>query len=212
MKCYNIFIQWLILFYLLVLFMLNKLLSKSLLLALLYLPLGVAAEPEQNAGNYQQIEWIALMPEEDLEVLLNPPEYLSTVEDGSTEDSLEAFSQQAKNNQELERYQQALQSTQVMGEWDKKSVRIPGFVVPLQTNEQQLVTEFFIVPYFGACLHMPPPPPNQIIYAKMEQGVEVASLYDPFWFAGKLTIETHQNPMGTAAYRLWIDKVDIYEE
>ncbi len=49
-------------------------------------------------------------------------------------------------------------------------VKIPGFVVPLVVNDNGVVSEFFLVPYFGACIHVPPPPPNQIVYVKLAGG------------------------------------------
>ena len=51
-----------------------------------------------------------------------------------------------------------------------EDVRIPGFIVPLEYKESEIVTRFLLVPYFGACIHEPPPPPNQTIYAVYEPG------------------------------------------
>ena len=150
------------------------------------------------------------MPQDDLDALMNPPEFLSDIADGSQQDTIESLSNMAtKNKQEL-RYQQALNSTKVVKTYENKPIRLPGFVVPLQSDEQQRVTEFFIVPYFGACLHMPPPPPNQIVYAKLEKGIDVENLYDAFWFEGVLKIETMQNELGTSTYRLQLDQVIPY--
>ena len=66
----------------------------------------------------------------------------------------------------------AMTSTKTVAELDGLAVRIPGFIVPLDMDEEQRVTELFLVPYYGACLHMPPPPPNQMIYAKLERGIK----------------------------------------
>jgi hypothetical protein len=84
--------------------------------------------------------------------------------------------------------------------------------VPLQSDDSQRITEFFIVPYFGACLHMPPPPPNQIIHSNALQGIQLDSLYDPFWFEGTLVIDTEENSLGTSAYRLELNKAYPFEE
>ncbi|WOI37795.1 DUF3299 domain-containing protein [Alteromonas sp. CI.11.F.A3] len=176
---------------------------------MLFYPTTYAEDIE--APGYQEIEWTQLMPEEDLAALLNPPDYLAGIEDGSQEDSVEAFGNQEFDNEATNRFQQALTSTQVVKTFENKPIRIPGFIVPLESSESQMVTEFFIVPYFGACIHMPPPPPNQIIYVSIEQGVELESLYDPFWFEGTLAIDTTENAMGTAAYRLEHVNVQPYE-
>lgn len=161
---------------------------------------------------YQLIEWIQLMPEDDLQALLNPPEYLADVVDGSPEDSVEAFSDSEIVDEQSQRFQQALTSTRVIQAFKDQHVKIPGFIVPLNSDEQQRAIEFFIVPYFGACLHMPPPPPNQIIYATLDEGVTVPSLYNPFWFEGTMAIETVENDLGKSAYRLILDRVYPYEE
>ncbi|WP_156501770.1 DUF3299 domain-containing protein [Alteromonas stellipolaris] len=176
---------------------------------MLFYPTTYAEDIE--APDYQEVEWTQLMPEEDLAALLNPPDYLAGIEDGSQEDSVEAFGNQEFDNETTNRFQQALTSTQVVKTFENKPIRIPGFIVPLESNESKMVTEFFIVPYFGACIHMPPPPPNQIIYVSVEEGVELESLYDPFWFEGTLAIDTTENAMGTAAYRLEHVNVQPYE-
>ncbi|MDP2595644.1 DUF3299 domain-containing protein [Alteromonas stellipolaris] len=176
---------------------------------MLFYPTTYAEDIE--APDYQEVEWTQLMPEEDLAALLNPPDYLAGIEDGSQEDSVEAFGNQEFDDETTNRFQQALTSTQVVKTFENKPIRIPGFIVPLESSESKMVTEFFIVPYFGACIHMPPPPPNQIIYVSVEEGVELESLYDPFWFEGTLAIDTTENAMGTAAYRLEHVNVQPYE-
>jgi hypothetical protein len=176
---------------------------------MLFYPTTYAEDIE--APDYQEVEWTQLMPEEDLAALLNPPDYLAGIEDGSQEDSVEAFGNQEFDNETTNRFQQALTSTQVVKTFENKPIRIPGFIVPLESSESKMVTEFFIVPYFGACIHMPPPPPNQIIYVSVEEGVELESLYDPFWFEGTWAIDTTENAMGTAAYRLEHVNVQPYE-
>jgi hypothetical protein len=169
----------------------------------------MAAPPQ--AQKYQALEWIALMPQEDLDALMNPPEFLSDIQDGSQQDSLDNFATISPEDQKTQRYQQALHSTQVIKTYDNKAIRLPGFIVPLQSNEKQEVTEFFIVPYFGACLHMPPPPPNQIIYAVLEKGLKLDNLYDAFWFEGVLSTELIENELGASAYRLRLDHITPYE-
>jgi hypothetical protein len=169
--------------------------------------------PAQGANEkiYEEIEWIQLMPEDDLEALLNPPDFLADIQDGSELDSVDALSNMTTDNEIALRFEQALTSTRVIDSFSQKSVRIPGFMVPLTSDEQQRVTEFFIVPYFGACLHMPPPPPNQIIFGKVKQGFELSKLDMPFWFEGRINIETISNTTGTAAYGMILDNIREYE-
>lgn len=162
-------------------------------------------------ANYQQVEWTQLMPQDDLAALLNPPEYLAEIADGSQQDTIDGFKAQDFDNETTKRFQQALTSTRVVKTFENQAIRIPGFIVPLEGSEGQKVNEFFIVPYFGACIHMPPPPPNQIIFVKLDQGIQLDSLYDPFWFEGTLAIDTTESAMGTSAYRLEQVNVRPYE-
>ena len=57
---------------------------------------------------------------------------------------------------------------------DGQSVSLPGFVVPLE-GDSELITEFLLVPYFGACIHVPPPPPNQLVHVTIKGGVPIDS-------------------------------------
>ena len=94
---------------------------------------------------------------------------------------------------------------------DNKEIRIPGFIVPVDFENRQVVTRFLLVPYFGACIHEPAPPPNQTIYAEFEPGYKLESLWDPFWIEGKLsTIRVEEN-LATASYTLRADKIEPFE-
>lgn len=81
-------------------------------------------------------------------------------------------------------------------------VRIPGFIVPLELDEQGLVTEFFLVPWFGACIHVPPPPANQMVYVRMAKGIRLDSMYSAYWITGKMTTDSRRTSLGAAAYTL----------
>ena len=174
----------------------------------------VASAPavSADAQSYEEIDWTELMPAEDLSALLNRPAFLDDIADGSAQDSLDSFQQRQLEDEQAQQYQAALSSTRVIQEFDGKAIRIPGFIVPLEQNEDKEVTRFFIVPYFGACLHMPPPPPNQILYVESEQGITLENLYDPYWFEGIVSIEQKVDAMGTSAYSLSLDNYALYEE
>lgn len=80
-------------------------------------------------------------------------------------------------------------------------VKIPGFVVPLEGNDE-LTTEFLLVPYFGACIHVPPPPSNQIVHVKFAQGVAIDNIYDPIWVVGTLSTKGWVGDMASVGYTL----------
>ncbi len=94
---------------------------------------------------------------------------------------------------------------------DGNNVRLPGFIVPLEVSKDGKVTEFFLVPYVGACIHVPPPPPNQLIYVRAEKGLALESIWEAYWVTGKLSISNRSTRLGAAAYQLAADKVEIYK-
>jgi uncharacterized protein len=67
------------------------------------------------------------------------------------------------------------------------NIKIPGFIIPLEDN-QDFVDEFLFVPSPMACIHVPPPPPNQIIHVKMASGKKAKMSYGPVWLVGKFVI------------------------
>jgi hypothetical protein len=166
----------------------------------------------ENDENFQTIEWVALIPEDDLDALLNPPDFLKDIADGSDQDSVDLLQKNTQLDAKGKRFQKALVSTNVVNEYDGKSIRIPGFIVPLESAGERIVTEFFVVPYFGACLHMPPPPPNQIIHVVVNEGIELENLYDPFWFEGRLALKTIETETGVSAYAMILHQVIPYQE
>ena len=69
-----------------------------------------------------------------------------------------------------------------------ETVRIPGYVVPLEFADQKAV-EFLLVPTAGACIHTPPPPANQLVHVRYPRGVEIKGLYDPVWVKGRIEVQ-----------------------
>jgi hypothetical protein len=188
----------------------------------LSLLLGVVWSAQLSAKEFDAIEWVDLIPHADLEALLNPPKIISEIPDGSPEDIFgnsladaveKAIGQaQIPTSPEDQAYYNALESTNIKPEFNNRDIRIPGFIVPLEYGDDQLITEFFLVPYFGACIHVPPPPPNQIIYVKYPKGLLIDALYDPFWIEGKLTTEIIANDLATSAYSLSAANIEPYKE
>jgi len=67
------------------------------------------------------------------------------------------------------------------------------------------------VPYYGACIHLPPPPPNQLILGKSSDGVMLETIYDPFWIEGTLLTEVNKNDVATSAYRMTVEQIIPYK-
>jgi hypothetical protein len=153
-----------------------------------------------------------MIPEMDLEALRNPPQSLIDIEDGSEEDQLDQRLGNANVAPAESAFQQALVSTNTVDTLQGKAIKIPGFIVPLEFSDDQTITEFFLVPYFGACIHLPPPPPNQIIYISHPEGIQVEALYDPFWVYGVLDAGITENSTATSAYRISMHHFEAYYE
>lgn len=170
------------------------------------------AESSSSKTLYQTLEWSSLMPKKDLQALLNPPNYITEVEDGSLADSISTQVQNSLLAANDDAYQRALNSTEVIAAMDGKAIRIPGFIVPLSFAQKQVVTQFFLVPYFGACLHFPPPPPNQMIYVEYPSGYHLESLYDPVWLSGHLKVALTEHEMATAAYTMSVNEIELYTQ
>ena len=185
---------------------------KARYLASLLLLLLSLSTLSARAENPRTLHWDELLPAADLEALINPPEYLNEIDDGSLEDIITNGLEQALSLAADDAYQQALVSTSVIPEMDGQHVRVPGFIVPLTYDNEQRVTTFFLVPYFGACIHVPPPPPNQIIYGQCEKGSAVADIYDAYWVTGTLHTTMTENDTATSAYSLTVTDVRLYEE
>jgi hypothetical protein len=91
------------------------------------------------------------------------------------------------------------------------TVRLPGFIVPLDDAKSGAVSEFLLVPYFGSCIHVPPPPPNQIVYVHTGKRSGIESIYDAYWITGKLHLVSKSTRLGATAYELSAEKIEVYK-
>lgn len=144
----------------------------------------------------RNLDWVELIPEDERETFdaAPPPpphDYLSGESGGFAAMQVMNF----RVNDKLEGQQ----------------VRMPGFIVPLELDAKGLVTEFFLVPYFGACIHVPPPPPNQLVYVIMDKGISLDSMYSAYWITGKMSTKTRNTALGAAAYTLAGTRAEEYK-
>ncbi len=99
----------------------------------------------------------------------------------------------------------------VTTEYDGKQVRLPGFMVPLD-YEGYGVTAFLLVPYVGACIHVPPPPPNQIVYVTAREPYEVTGYFAPVWVRGTISTTALSTDLASIGYSMDADRIEPYEE
>jgi hypothetical protein len=99
----------------------------------------------------------------------------------------------------------------VVHDYDGKNIKLPGFVVPLETDAKT-IQEFLLVPYYGACIHTPPPPANQTVYVVMDEGHPYqGQLFDTVWVTGTLSVDKRSSELGDAGYRIEARVVEPYE-
>jgi hypothetical protein len=98
----------------------------------------------------------------------------------------------------------------VVTEMNGQLVKLPGYLVPI-TLEGEKLHEFLMVPYFGACIHVPPPPPNQVVFVRLETPVKVDDPYGPHWVTGVLSASTSSTELADAAYTLTGTLVEVFD-
>ena len=110
--------------------------------------------------------------------------------------------------------------TAVVKDLNGKKVRLPGYMLPLEMSGSK-VSEFLLVPYIGACIHVPPPPPNQIVLVKTaaKKSYNTNQLYDPVWVTGVISAQSTVKDLylvdGSAGvdigYAMQANRIEPYE-
>lgn len=150
------------------------------------------------AAPIHELTWEALIPPDapKLEPQMTPLHDLSKLDSGI--ESAPAVQQQAPH-------------APVVQALDGQQVKIPGYIVPLEVNEAGRTIDFLLVPYYGACIHVPPPPSNQIVHVTSELGIKVDELYQPYWIEGPLQVKASASELADAGYQLSAQKIYVYE-
>ncbi len=160
------------------------------------LPQAAPATPP-DAG-YREIEWERLVPPG-----WDPMKALGALDFNAMSDS------DPRAMIALRQLQDAWKDAPVNEALDGSPVRIAGFVVPLDNHRDEM-KEFLLVPYFGACIHVPPPPSNQIIHVVPPAPVKGIRAMDAVWVSGRMTIARADTAMGSSGYRMSGDAVQAY--
>ncbi|MCP4596303.1 MAG: DUF3299 domain-containing protein [Neptuniibacter sp.] len=179
--------------------MMFSLFRKIVVLCSLIFSMQVYSADMINGEEIKEVEWEQLMPADFTFDDIFDVEKLAAIDDFDP-----------KAQQILDEMMIAMQSAPIVPEMDGQMVKLPGYVVPIEADGLN-VTEFFLVPYFGACIHTPPPPSNQIIYVRFEPGTKVENLYDAIWVTGKLKTESMQHELATSGYIMDAFQIAPYE-
>lgn len=101
-------------------------------------------------------------------------------------------------------------STGVRTDWNGQIVRLPGFIVPIDYSGTG-VTAFILVPFVGACVHVPPPPANQLVFVTTEKPYESAGLFEPITVTGMFGTASTSTQLADIAYALSADRIAPYD-
>jgi hypothetical protein len=156
-------------------------------------------------AGYDELTWEDLVPAgfSDDDIFARYEDRLAALEDGSPEADAIYAEMQAEYN--------SLDS--VKEELDGAKVNLAGFISPLNYQDE-IVTEFLLVPYFGACIHVPAPPGNQTVLVTLDEsdGIPIDDTWDAIWVAGTMSVDTNVTEIGTASYTLTDATTGIYDD
>lgn len=116
-----------------------------------------------------------------------------------------------KAQQALDAMRKAWNDAPVNPQLAGKKVRIPGFAIPIEQSDKG-VDELLLVPYFGACIHTPPPPANQIIHVKLSEPQPAVGAMQAYWIWGELTASKFSSELGDAAYLIKATGIQPYDD
>ncbi|MFN4148402.1 MAG: DUF3299 domain-containing protein [Rhodocyclaceae bacterium] len=173
---------------------------KTLLFALLFALGLLFTLPSFSAEPWPELKWEALVPKG-----WDPAAQFKGLDLSKLQDS------DPRAIEALDRLKKEWDDAPAESSLDGQRIRIAGFALPLERVGEK-VTEFLIVPYFGACIHTPPPPANQIIHAKSAKPLAGVKMMVPLWVYGTLSVKRGVTQWGVAGYRLDVDKVAPYKE
>lgn len=145
-----------------------------------------------NDVAYQNIMWDRLVP----------ADYTANAIMAKYEDQIAQLSDNSPEAADLyAKMQEEFNNAPVNEALNETLIRLPGFIAPLEYTED-LITEFLLVPYFGACIHVPPPPANQTVLVKTAegQGIKFEDSYQPFWIIGKITTQGATTELAQAGF------------
>jgi uncharacterized protein len=148
-----------------------------------------AGETAQST-KYRSIRWEELAP-----ASWDPMGPVRDLDLGSLRDA------DPKAIEALEQLTQMRNHAPVVATMQDQQIRLSGFIVPV-TKVKQGITEFLLVPHFGACIHTPPPPSNMVLFIKPDKPLKDAAAMDTVTIAGNLKIDRTESPWGSSGYRI----------
>ena len=182
----------------------NKLIWKNLISSFLILFSCTIAAKEPRI-----MEWDQLMPPGYVESLIE-----EATKNQSKMKDLFSFDDSSEEAQTAyEELKAKLSSAPIVPELNDEFVKLAGFVVPLDFDfDTETFKQFLLVPYYGACIHVPPPPSNQIVHISSQEPLDQEWLDYAVWATGTLKTKSVYSEYGFAGYSMPEAKLDVYKE
>lgn len=155
-----------------------------------------AADPSARPLAFREMKWDELVPKD-----WDPYKGFKIVDPMLSDQDPRAFDL-------LRRMREAWDAAPTVSALEGARVKLPGYVVPLEEVRGEL-REFLLVPYFGACIHTPPPPANQIVFVVAPKGVRFRAM-ETVWASGVLHATRQRSYMGSSGYRMEATMVEAY--
>ncbi len=152
----------------------------------------------------QELSWENLIPTDYV-----PPQ--NPLAEMSMDELDKLFDGSEESNKQLEEINEIMSYAPIVEELDGEIVSIPGYVVPLESDNPKTIREFLLVPYMGACIHTPPPPANQLVYAKSDEKIKFEGLYKPVVITGRMSTETIVSDLAESGYRMEVMSVKPFK-
>lgn len=162
------------------------------------------SEEDAETASARVIGWEDLVPE-GFTPAANPLDQMSN------EQVDKLFDGSEESKKELDEIQEMLAYAPTVAALDGEQVKLPAYVVPLDYDGQTNLKEFLLVPYYGACIHTPPPPANQVVHANSEQTITIEDTYNPVWAIGTMKTETVLSDLAEAGYQLDVQRIEPYD-
>ncbi len=161
---------------------------------------GTAQAAEPAKSGVIELDWDALIPAD-----WRPDKLMEEYNANNLSDD------DPRAKELMEKLKKFWKEAPVVHDYDGKTIKLPGFVVPLEMDAKT-IQEFLLVPYYGACIHTPPPPANQTVRVLTDEDhAYQGKLFDTVWVTGTIKVEKLSSELGEAGYRIEARKVEPYQ-
>jgi uncharacterized protein len=160
-----------------------------------------ASDPKAGTRSVQVIDWKHLVPPE-----YNPTELIRSY----SREAAKLRDNDPRAQQLAEELRKAWENAPVVESLNNRLVKLAGFLVTLE-GDGKTISEFLLVPFFGACIHVPPPPSNQVVLVRTAKPIKLGQMFDMVAVTGRLRTESSRNELASASYVIYATHVEPHK-